>query len=159
MYLNSEQFCLDRGANVVISGRRNHRKPSAAVVELDGAFESASVRLVFLDFQRRPFSSGCIWHHIWTSVLPLWFFRSDSRAGIPFRRDWSDYIRGGDLLRILVACYPRVQHTLGCLPFNNSSLAFDQHCFSLFQSCFHISRTSSSGNQCRRSEKWEIHLM
>ena len=53
-------------------------------------------------------------------------------SGIPFSRDWSYYVCGGDLLCIFVACYPRVQHTLGCLSFNNSSLAFDQHCFSLF---------------------------
>lgn len=53
-------------------------------------------------------------------------------SGIPFSRDWSYNVCGGDLLCIFVACYPRVQHTLGCLSFNNSSLAFDQHCFSLF---------------------------
>ena len=53
-------------------------------------------------------------------------------SGIPFSRDWSYNVCGGDLLCIFVACYPRVQHTLGCLSFDNSSLAFDQHCFSLF---------------------------
>ena len=81
MCQNSERFCRDFGANVIISRRRDHHKPAAAVVDLDGTFESASVCVAFIDFQRTDFSSSCSWHHIWTSILPLWFFCSDFRAG------------------------------------------------------------------------------
>ena len=81
MCQNSERFCRDFGANVIISRRRDHHKPAAAVVDLDGTFESASVCVAFIDFQRTAFSSSCSWHHIWTSILPLWFFCSDFRAG------------------------------------------------------------------------------
>ena len=81
MCQNSERFCRDFGANVIISRRRDHHKPAAAVVDLDGTFESASVCVAFIDFQRTDFPSSCSWHHIWTSILPLWFFCSDFRAG------------------------------------------------------------------------------